>query len=252
MNMDKNVIYHHLEETDSTNNYVRQFPTPAQEQAILVSTEFQTAGRGQKGNSWESEPGANLLFSILVHPSFIPASHQFCISEAISLAVVKAAAELSSEEHRPFFSIKWPNDIYWNKKKIAGILIENELKGTRIERCVIGVGLDVNQKQFVSNAPNPASLYNINGVELDKEQVLELLMDKFMQYYGKLQTEGADSLHEEYMSTLFRRTGMHRYKDENGEFMASISQVEQSGRIILTTDQGESRRYEFKEVSVLL
>lgn len=250
--MNRNVTYHHLEETDSTNNYVRQFNTPEEDQAILVATEFQTAGRGQKGNSWESEPGANLLFSILIHPAFIPASHQFCISEAISLAVVKAAAELSAEEHRSSFAIKWPNDIYWNKKKIAGILIENELKGSGIERCVIGVGLDVNQKEFVSNAPNPASLYNINGKETDKEVLLELLMDKFMDYYQKIRECGADCLHEEYMSMLFRRTGMHRYKDENGEFMARISQVEQSGRIILTTQEGEDRRYEFKEVSIIL
>lgn len=110
-----------LKETDSTNNYIKHLPLT--KEMVIVSTEFQTAGRGQQGNSWESAQGANLLLSILFSPpENVLANNQFILSQAISLAIQKTL-----DEYTNGICIKWPNDIYWNNKKIGGILIENEL-----------------------------------------------------------------------------------------------------------------------------
>jgi len=246
------VIHRHLTQTESTNDAVKSMPKPHKGHALLVTTDFQTAGRGQKGNSWESECGKNLLFSILVCPDDISPSRQFCISEAISLASVNAAKKFSDDKAKPYFSIKWPNDIYWKEKKIAGILIENELNGRHISSCIIGEGMDVNQKVFISNAPNPVSLYNINGHETDRDLIMQEIMDLFMVYMERLSTEGTGTLHNEYMQHLFRREGFHPYRDKEGIFSAKIIQVKSDGHIVLEDSYGKVREYEFKEVAFVL
>ena len=123
---------------------------------MVVWAEYQTAGRGCGTNQWESERGKNLTFSILIHPKDLPATQQFHISMAISLAICEAL-----EQYIGDVSIKWPNDIYWRNGKIGGILIENTLKGSIIMESIIGVGLNVNQRIFKSNAPNPVSMWQI-------------------------------------------------------------------------------------------
>ena len=147
-----------LDETDSTNAYIRRMlsapqqgetdPVADQSRYWVVTTEFQSSGRGQGTNTWESERGKNLLFSVLCHPVWIPITGQFILSEAIALAIRDALAVYDSH-----FTIKWPNDIYWNDKKICGILIENTLGGGHIKDCILGVGLNVNQNAFHSDAP---------------------------------------------------------------------------------------------------
>ena len=154
----------HIDETDSTNRWLRE---QGGEEDMVVWADFQTAGRGQGTNKWESEQGKNLLFSILLHPKDIPANKQFAISMQVSLAICEALGERIGD-----LSIKWPNDIYWRNAKICGILIENRLQGSRIRDSIIGVGLNVNQRQFHSDAPNPVSLWQICEQETDREQLL--------------------------------------------------------------------------------
>ena len=173
--MDK-IRIHRFETIDSTNSWLRSLDggSPGCEYELAV-TEFQTSGRGQRGNTWESEPGKNLLFSILAHPGDVKVQEQFFISESIALAVADSVSDLAGDG----FTVKWPNDIYWNDSKLAGILIENTLQGSCILDSIIGVGIDVNQTLFKSDAPNPVSLKMITGRDIDRDALLHDIMARF-------------------------------------------------------------------------
>ena len=149
----------HINQCDSTNAYLQRLvaETDAPE-GTVVSTSFQTNGRGQLSNMWEAEDGKNILCSILLRPTSLPIKSQFLISQAISVAIVDVL-----NSYLDGFFIKWPNDIYYKEDKIAGILIENTLSSAGISTCIIGLGLNVNQQTFRSDAPNPISLFNIIG-----------------------------------------------------------------------------------------
>ena len=157
-----NETFIHLNETHSTNSYLRELIMREKEQpeGTVVITDYQTAGRGQKGNSWESERGKNLTFSILLHPNHIPPGKQFILSQLISIAIVGVL-----KKYDRHFTIKWPNDIYWKEKKIAGMLIEVDLTGSSLSNAIIGIGININQRHFKSDAPNPVSLTQITGKE---------------------------------------------------------------------------------------
>ena len=227
----------HIDETDSTNRWLREQDG---EEDMVVWADFQTAGRGQGTNKWESEQGKNLLFSILLHPKDIPANKQFAISMQVSLAICEALGERIGD-----LSIKWPNDIYWRNAKICGILIENRLQGSRIRDSIIGVGLNVNQRQFHSDAPNPVSLWQICEQDTDREQLLKDILKAFDRHQGK-------ELKAQYLSMLYRRKGFHPYADQNGAFMAEIVDVEEDGHLLLRDEEGKERRYAFKEVSFII
>jgi BirA family biotin operon repressor/biotin-[acetyl-CoA-carboxylase] ligase len=228
----------HLRTTDSTNSYLAHH---GGEGCHVVWTDFQTAGRGSGHNRWESEDGSNLLFSMLIHPhSLLPAS-QFRVSMAISLAIVRTLKPLLQEFECSGcrgLSIKWPNDIYWNDSKLAGILIENRLGSRQIIQSIIGVGLNVNQTQFLSEAPNPISLRTITGRCHDREHLLHSIVRAF--------TLDFDAF--DYRSLLYRRNGFFTYSDANGTFEAEMETVEDDGHLILRDRQGRLRSYAFKEV----
>jgi BirA family biotin operon repressor/biotin-[acetyl-CoA-carboxylase] ligase len=202
--------------------------------------EFQTAGRGCGTNRWESERGKNLLFSMLIHPNDIAASRQFHISMAVSLAICEALGQYIGD-----LSIKWPNDIYWRNGKIGGILIEHTLQGTVIKDSIIGVGLNVNQRMFHSDAPNPVSVWQICERDTDREQLLRDILAAFDRLLGQ-------DLRQQYLSQLYRRHGFHPYTDNNGAFMAELVDVEDSGYLVLRDDNGQKRRYAFKEVAFVI
>lgn len=227
----------HIDETDSTNQWLKAHTT---EEKMVVATDFQTAGRGCGTNTWESERGKNLLFSLLIHPVEVPVAKQFCISMAISMAILDAL-----EQHIGDVSIKWPNDIYWRNGKLGGILIENRLQGGCIKDSIIGVGLNVNQETFRSNAPNPVSLKQIHGQETDRELLLTDILQLFDAYLQQ-------DLKARYLSRLYRRKGFHPYADNDGAFMAEIIDVEDDGHLLLRDDNGQDRRYAFKEVSFII
>lgn len=249
--MKEGLLHIHLNETESTNTFLRTFKAEEEHRFTLVTATNQTGGRGQRGNSWESEPGKNVVFSLLVHPRFVNPLEVFCLSEAIALAVCRTVGEvLDMNAEEP--SVKWPNDIYVGDRKICGILIENTLRGSRIEDCIIGVGLNVNQEVFKSDAPNPVSLLNLTGKEHDVDSVLQKVLQHFATLYHELEQGNHAAVHKAYMSRLFRRTGTHKFRDEYGIFCASIAEVEPSGHIILLDTEGHRRRYAFKEVSFLI
>lgn len=238
--MEWNIV--RLDETDSTNQWLRDSEklTANSEQPRAVIADYQTAGRGCGTNTWESERGKNLLFSMLIHPVEVPAAKQFRISMAISMAILDAL-----EQHIGDVSIKWPNDIYWRNGKLGGILIENRLQGGCIKDCIIGVGLNVNQETFHSDAPNPVSLKQIHGQETDREQLLRDILARFEAYLSQ-------DLKVRYLSRLYRRKGFHPYADKDGVFMAEIIDVEDDGHLLLRDDNGRDRRYAFKEVQFII
>ena len=227
----------HIDETDSSNRWLRE---QGGEENMVVWADYQTAGRGCGTNHWESERGKNLTFSMLLHPHDVPAQKQFRISRAISLAICKALGQ-----HIGDLSIKWPNDIYWRDGKIGGILIEVTLQGNKVKDCIIGIGLNINQRVFRSDAPNPVSMWQICEQETDCEQLLQEILQAFQEYMGK-------SNKDEYQSMLYRRKGFHPYADKDGAFMAEIIDVEDDGHLLLRDDNGQLRRYAFKEVTFVI
>lgn len=233
--------------TASTNTFLhemmRQDKLP---EGFLLYTDFQTAGKGQPGNTWESENGKNLLFSMLLYPHSIKVYEQFILSEITGLAIRKVL-----EKYTDDICIKWPNDIYWKDKKIAGILIENSLFRDRIDTCIIGIGLNVNQEVFISNAPNPVSLRQITGNDVNREILLMEIQAELLNIY---QNYSPEFIHQEYLNNLYRRNGFHRYAETtaNTVFDAEIEDVLPDGRLILRIQAGEIRTFYFKEIQFVL
>ena len=239
----------HLVETTSTNSYARELPMDGE--AMLITAEHQTAGRGQRGNTWESAAGQNLLFSLIVKPEKIPASQQFVLCELISVVLCDVLAQYSTD-----IRIKWPNDIYHKDKKLCGILIEHDLEGMHLSRTIIGVGLNVNQSEFTGNAPNPTSLRQILGHEVEREALLNAITTRFMELYAKYTsptpTISRDTLHESYTSRLYRRGTKATYRDIQGIFTAVLRTVEFDGHLLLEDSQNQLHSYLFKEVEYIL
>lgn len=237
-----------LAETDSTNARIRESLIDGTLPSFtVISTDYQVSGRGQQGNRWESERAKNLLFSVYIEPIFVPVKSQFLISQIVTLSIVESLMCYAEG-----FSIKWPNDIYWNQKKICGVLIEHNLSGAMLSQSIIGIGLNVNQIHFHSDAPNPVSLVNILDEEVDRELLLNDILFRLERYYSLLQQGDSQEIVERYHSLLFRKEGYHQYADKTGRFMAEIVRVEPDGRFVLRTDKGDERGYLFKEVQVIL
>ncbi len=234
-----------LDSVDSTNTYLMGYKPEEGELATVVTAREQTAGRGQGSNHWESEPGKNLTFSILVHPTMVPVARQFLLSEAGALALKEVVDEIVGDGS---VTMKWPNDIYWNDRKLSGTLIETRLGGGHIKDCVFGVGLNVNQQSFHSDAPNPVSLFQITGREIDTDVLLDRIIKSFDKYFKAIENGEYAAISELYHAGLYRSHGFHTYRDHEGEFEAAIVEVEDSGRLILRDREGAVRGYAFKEV----
>ena len=235
-----------LELTPSTNLYLSQLCQREGERVLpftTVSANYQSAGKGQRGNSWESEAGKNLLFSFVTYPTHLKARQQFLISQMVSLTIQETLSQWSDE-----ITIKWPNDIYWNDRKIGGILIEHQLSGTTIRQSILGIGINVNQSLFVSDAPNPVSLLQILGQPVDRDALLQAILRQ----WEEVGNWSAQEIHDTYLKHLYRKSGYHPYQDHQGPFMARIDTVEKDGHLVLCDEEGQLRRYAFKEVKTVI
>ena len=278
-----------LDETTSTNTFLATYRPPTTTDITLVTAEYQSGGRGQAGNSWESERGQNLLFSLLLHPTFLPATHLFALSELIALSIRDAVLHTLAAPHPPI-TVKWPNDIYAGDCKLGGILIENELSGHAVSRSIIGCGLNVNQTTFrfpssipnptssiihhpssithhpssithhPSSIPTPVSLHQLAGHPFERQLILSDIIDAFFRRYDALASSllttpqarsPLPTLHADYLAALYRRDGFHPYHDAHGSFLAEIADVEPTGHLLLRDESGSLRRYAFKEVTYL-
>ena len=235
-----------LDETTSTNTELKllQKKTPLAE-GFVVMADLQTNGRGQMGNSWYSAKGENLLLSILLYPHSVKARDQFIISRIVSLAIKRVL-----DRYLEDVTIKWPNDIYWNNKKIAGILIENSLAGQHIDYTIVGIGLNVNEEVFPKELPNPVSIKQIVGVDLDREQLFNELYDELLKLYQLMEKGEIAAIESEYFKHLYWRNEKHWFYDKEGRFEALIKDVISSGHLVLTVfPSREERIYAFKEVA---
>lgn len=232
----------HLEQTDSTNNYLRFLP-PQQEDMVVVTADYQTAGRGQGSNKWESEPGENLLMSVSVKPTSVPVKEQFVLSMAGAIAVAEALDNYTQD-----ITLKWPNDVYWRDCKISGTLIETSVGQGLLQRCIFGIGINVNQKAFRSDAPNPVSLRQILGHEIPVDEFAEIVVERLSVRLSQVMAGGTNDIIRIYHERLYRKEGIFSYEDAGGSFSASIDHVEPDGHIVLRDTTGCVRKYAFKEV----
>lgn len=242
-------IYHLFESLPSTNSRLASMVADAPH-GTVVSAVGQTAGRGQRGNSWEAAPGKNVTLSILLRPQSIGARQQFMVSEIVSLSIVNVLKRYIPECE---VSIKWPNDIYVGDRKICGVLIENSLMGNTISHSIAGIGVNVNQRQFISGAPNPVSLFQLTGKEIPVDGIREALCEELLRMMHRYDDAGMfDRLHEKYCTVLWRKEGFHKYISGNEAFEARIGGVSHMGMLTLVDRDGISRTYAFKEVSAVL
>lgn len=230
---------------ESTNETARQLiqERKLKEGAVIWATE-QTKGRGHGTNSWESEKGKNLTFSIILQPTFIEITSQFVISKAISLAL-RDFLGLYTQGVR----VKWPNDIYVDDKKIAGILIENSIINNRIEYCIAGIGLNINQEKFLSDAPNPVSLLHITGSEVNPDEAMNLLLGFIETRYEQLKKGEHQVIDREYLAYLYRINEPHEFITKGRKFRGMITGIDKIGRLLIETGPEEVLMFDFNEVS---
>ena len=253
----------YIERTNSTNTLMRELIAKGEWQAgeEYLYTGFQTAGRGQSGNGWESEEGKNLLCSILIDPQKVKDKRPFYLNVVVSVAVHRMVNSQFSILHSQL-AIKWPNDIYWKDKKIAGILVENALVGSEVHYSIAGIGLNVNQTEWLSNAPNPVSMRQISGEEYDIHELMKALMNEIHTVLAMEREE----IWAYYRTHLYRKDGfwpfverevsiaptMNANKETEGIFLAKIENIRTDGEIELRDQEGNLRLYHFKEVRYVL
>jgi BirA family biotin operon repressor/biotin-[acetyl-CoA-carboxylase] ligase len=238
----KNRRIFELNVVDSTNSYASELP-PGMPEGSIVWALNQIKGRGQGDSRWESEPGKNLTFSIILYPTFLKAVDQFYISKVISLAIVDLLTLFTDR-----VSIKWPNDIYAGDKKIAGILIENSVEFDNIKQSIAGIGINLNQKIFASDAPNPLSLAQITGKEYGLKEMLEKLCALIENRYILIKDNGFQTIDDDYVSVLYRFNEPAIYLADGKAFKGRIIGVEPSGIIVVRDNDGIIRKFLHKEV----
>ena len=235
----------HLPEVDSTNAWLRNNLTQ-QRHGFVVSTDYQTSGKGQAANKWESERAANLLFSLLLEPTKIPIEQQFLLSQLISISIVNTLRE---ELDMPV-TIKWPNDIYIDGKKTGGILLENTFRGSDIHASVAGLGINLNQDHFDELQSTATSLKIASGKQMNVRECAAELFTCLTHRYAQLRKGDFEILDHEYHSKLYRLNMKTQFKSNNQIFSGTIKGVNEQG--LLMIDNGsEILNFEIKEVSFL-
>lgn len=208
--------------------------------------ESQYAGRGQRQNRWESEPGKNLTFSILLKPAFLPATALFDLNRAVSLGILWALQPLLGPELR----IKWPNDIYYGGRKLGGILIENLLKGSEVKNSVIGIGLNINQQNFSLEVPNAVSIRQILQRDYDLKDLLSEICKNIEAAYLRLRSGGADAIRSDYLSHLYALREERSFQADEQVFRGSITGVRTDGKLLVRKGT-EELAFDLKEIKML-
>lgn len=237
-----------LNAIDSTNSYLRRLShEESLEDYTVVTAEHQTEGRGQMGTVWNSENSKNLMFSVFRDTSKIQLEHPFLISMVTSLAILKALQRFSISR----LSIKWPNDILSEDKKICGILIESVIKQNSLSNTIIGVGLNVNQTDF-KNLPKASSLKLITGNVFDLEEVLFEIVKNLKYYFGILKGDDYNALKADYEACLFRKDKPSTFRDDKGLiFSGYIKSVTLNGNLQILLEDDIIKEFDLKEISLM-
>lgn len=254
-----------LQSVDSTNNYaLAQIHANRSQAGTAYFASEQTAGRGQRGKSWATEKGANIIVSIVLNPGFLQPFQQFSLSACIAVATHHFMRHYAGDE----LTIKWPNDLYWKDRKLGGILIENILGGTNFEPSdiipgqkqnpppssanstwkwsVVGIGLNINQTTFPSSLKNPVSLKQITGQHFDVLQMARALCLSIDYFYKECERSGAAGIITEYNQALYKKNELARLKKGSRIFEATIQGVSESGKLL--TQHAITEQFEHGEV----
>lgn len=249
--MDYSITIKRLDVVDSTNRYARDEADNLWvngKDIVAVTATHQTAGRGQRGNVWQSQSGNNLLLSILLRPgSALEVANQFMLSQVAALSI-HAAIKCYGIETR----LKWPNDIYAGDRKLAGILVELDYSGAFVEQAIVGIGLNVNQTEFPPMDRVPVSMKMLLGKDVPMEDVLRDVLCLFNRYYRELRWGRKETISAEYSELLLGIGEQREYVDAEGAFTAVMEGVEPTGHLLLRRSDGTLSRYAFKEVEQLL
>ncbi len=243
----QNLIY--LNETASTNTYAIDLLNGLRvAEGSIVLTDRQTMGKGQRGNTWLSEPSMNLTFSLILYPVFLNAANCFYLSKCVALALHDALAEiLPSGQHD--IKIKWPNDILVNNKKIAGVLIENNFRTDTVQYSVAGIGLNVNQEYFGQLDVRINSLKKLCKQHFELREVLNTVCRFAEVWYLKLRKKDFDSLNNAYTSKLYLLNEWSVFKRADGHpFNACIRGVNEHGELVMELENAKTKTFEVKEL----
>lgn len=242
----------HLKEVDSTNAYAEGLLKMEEKpvDGCIIYTERQTKGRGLDQNKWETADNKNLILSYIVYPNFMHIADQFMITVMTSLAISDLIRKYAP--HPEEVKIKWPNDIYVGKGKIAGVLIQNALLGTQISHSIIGIGTNINQDTFTSDAPNPISLKQLSGIDYHLDDLLHELAAYLDKRYQQLHdTDQWNEMYHTYISRFFRYQEEAMYEVDGKRIKGTIQGVDEFGRLILSIED-ETRIFDLKEVKFIL
>ena len=239
---------------ESTNSLmISMAQSQRMEEGTVIITENQTSGRGQSGNQWVVDAGANLTFSVFLKPSFIEPSQQFWLSMAVGLAICDSISEVlngqSPENVGWSVKQKWPNDILINAKKVCGILIENQIQGNQLAQSVVGIGINVNQKYFEWNTASSLSLFL--GYDLNNAEVFESVLVKLEARYEQLRRGDFQKLKDDYYAVLFWKGEEHQFQDGKKIFTGIVEGIDEAGRLLVKLSSG-IERFNFKEIKFLL
>lgn len=243
----KNVIY--LDQVSSTNTYaidmIAKINPP---EGTCIYTDYQSAGRGQIGRYWHSSASKNLLTSYIFYPKTLLAHDQFYLNMISGLAVRDVVTIYCND-----VTIKWPNDIYVADKKIAGILVQNILRGNHIKATVIGIGLNVNEASFPAEIPNPTSLILENGIQNQLSDIRQLLSSKLEYYYLKLRSGQFDWLSVQYSNNMFRRLKSSSFSNPDGSvFVGEIQGIDAQGKLLIMNENNDTKAYGFREIGYVI
>ena len=240
--------YHHFEQLDSTNAFLQRQQTEDDIRNWVVSTDEQTAGKGMGNNGWESEVGKNLTFSLALDMSFLPAERQFLLSEAVPLGIIEVLDDLLPTEK---LSIKWPNDIYYGNRKLAGILINSTIKANMMDISIIGIGLNVNQMQFQDWPTHPISLKMITGKEHALQPLLEQIAEHIILKVEQLKSDST-TIEQDYLKRLFRYRTWADYEVGGKILRLFMTGIDAFGRLMLKDMADNLYCFDIKEIKFLL
>ncbi len=228
---------------ESTNNYCKLLDPDNVEEFTVICARRQTAGIGQRGNTWASEPYKNLTFSLILKPTFLRASEQYGLTMAVAVAVATSVERQLSRT----VLVKWPNDIYVDDKKICGILSSSQIHADRIAHSICGIGLNVNQTIFPEWVPNPTSMKLLSGKEFVLEEVLASLLKDIQSEYNLLQKDPS-AIKRQYMERLYRLGSQASYIYQGEHIQATIIDVDHFGNLVLKLVTGRDITCSLKEI----
>lgn len=238
-----------LPAVDSTNTFALALLESRPADGTVIYTRHQFAGRGQQGSAWLGAPGENIAVSIILYPTFIQATRAFVLSKAIAVAVRDTVQHFLPDS---LVEVKWPNDVLVDRRKVAGILLENQLQGSLLASAVVGIGLNVNQAQFDDAAyGRPTSLRQHAGRGFVLQEVLDMLLSQFERRYLAIRAGRLDGLEHDYLHALYGYQEEVPVHIDGSDTHVMPMGVDAQGRLIVQ-QAGKLRHFNLKEIAFLL